>query len=455
MAVSEVRQLTNSEWESLRGLVHETTGIALSNHKKVLLASRLGSRLKELRLSSFREYYKRLTLGDPTGAERQAFINAITTNKTHFYREPNHFEVLSNWLKSNDPAIVEARTRGLRIWCAAASTGEEPYTIADVIRSNVSSGDWDRTTIVASDVDTRVLAKARDATYDVEPLAELPEQVRRRMFVKANAPDQTRLQVQPDLREHVKFTQLNLIEPTWAIQGPFDIVFCRNVLIYFDRSTQLDVVRRLCARLEPHGLLFLGHSEGLAGMELKLETVAHTVYKTTKESQSHRVYENPAPKAAPATSAALQHSISRERSPSKRWLRLLVDNQILLVIASGVPASTKVGLVKDPAVLGSDAGYSALLKHLRALKGEQKRGVTARVISSTTLPELTLDRIRQALNESGITIHSERALADGSEVVVELNSGKVYARRQRTAQTQLNTRTARLSPLMRGQTGET
>lgn len=454
MAVSEIRQLTNSEWESLRGLVHETTGIALSNHKKVLLASRLGSRLKELQLASFREYYKRLTVGDPAGTERQAFINAITTNKTHFYREPNHFEVLSNWLKSNEPAIAEARARGLRIWCAAASTGEEPYTIADVVRTNVSSADWNRTTIVASDVDTRVLAKAQEATYDIEPLAELAEPVRRRMFVKVSSPGQTKLQVQADLREHVKFTQLNLIEPTWAIQGPFDIVFCRNVLIYFDRSTQLDVVRRLCARLEPHGLLFLGHSEGLAGMELKLETVAHTVYKTTKESQSHRIYENPAPRAAFATSTALQQPASKTRDPSRRWARVVLDGQILLVIALGDPPSTKLGLVKDPSVLASDAGYSALLRHLNALKGEPKRRVTARVISSAPLSEPTLDRIRQALNESGIAIHSEKALSTGSEVVIELNSGKVYARRQRTAQAQLNTTTARLSPLMRGQTGE-
>jgi chemotaxis protein methyltransferase CheR len=273
-----VPTLTQAEWLTFKDLVHRATGIALSASKKQLLVSRLMRRLKVLRLASFTEYYNRIA-NDLAGKELQALINSITTNKTEFFREPHHFELLESWLQSSEPGVQNSRQRGLRIWCAAASTGEEPYTIAAVVRSALSQSEWARTTIFATDVDTNALQTAKLGHYKVHSVENVSDYWLDRLFVTPARSRDDEYEVRPELKQHVHFGQLNLAKVGWRIPSPLDAIFCRNVLIYFDKRTQLDVVRRECKLLAPHGLLFLGHSEGLTGLELQLEPVAHTAYR--------------------------------------------------------------------------------------------------------------------------------------------------------------------------------
>jgi chemotaxis protein methyltransferase CheR len=267
-------ELTDSEFNRLRGLVREYTGISLSDAKRELVYSRLARRLRKLKMTSFAEYCA-LVEGRPA-EEMQELINAITTNLTSFFRENYHFEQLAAEVL---PQIERERsgTRRMRLWSAGCSTGEEPYSMAMVMREALAHlAGWD-IKLLATDIDSKVVAAAAAGVYDAERLSSVaPERSRRWLPPIAERPDFCA--ASDELKALITFRQLNLFEP-WPMKGPFDVIFCRNVVIYFDRDTQRVLFDRMADLQEPGGWLFIGHSENLFNVTQRYKLVGRTVYR--------------------------------------------------------------------------------------------------------------------------------------------------------------------------------
>jgi chemotaxis protein methyltransferase CheR len=269
--------LSEREFELFRRLIYTRTGIALGPQKRPLLRARLHGRLRALGIASFGEYYRYLTDGAQPG-EMTTFINAITTNKTDFFREPHHFSFLSErWAPARRAATVSGESRRIRIWSAACSTGEEAYTLAMVLSEARLVPPLFDMRILASDIDTQVLRHASEGIYARERVAPIPVPLLRRYFLRSTA-EPTQLRVRPELRQLVTFRQINLADAHWPIRAHFDVIFCRNALIYFDRPGQRAVLQRLLAVLKPDGLLFLGHAESVFGLEEGLVHLGNTIY---------------------------------------------------------------------------------------------------------------------------------------------------------------------------------
>lgn len=268
-------KLTDAEFNRIRELVREHTGIALSEAKRQLVYGRLARRLRALKLGSFGEYIKLLERGEP--AELEEFTNAVTTNLTSFFRESHHFDYLANEAL---PAIVARDTgmRRLRIWCCAASTGEEPYSISMVLRECAAllTG-WDAK-LLATDLDSAVLAHANAGIYGEERFEKMSAARMRRFFSPAPGPDQGKLRAHDELRSLITFKQLNLMHE-WPMRGPFDAIFCRNVVIYFDKATQRTLFERMAKLQRPGSYLFLGHSESLYRVSERYDLIGKTIYR--------------------------------------------------------------------------------------------------------------------------------------------------------------------------------
>jgi chemotaxis protein methyltransferase CheR len=263
---------TREDFELLRKLVNEHTGISLSDHKQEMLYSRLSRRLRVLKLDSFASYY-RLLQGD-CGDELMQFINAMTTNLTAFFREPHHFEFLKNELLPR-LKIQHAISRKIRIWSAGCASGEEPYSIAMVVREAIPA-DWD-VKILATDLDSAVLEKAKLGIYPEEKIANVPKIYLTPSFKRGTGAQKGKVHVEPELQKMVTFKPLNLIH-TWPMRGHFDIIFCRNVIIYFDKETQTTLFERFANILVPNGHLFVGHSENLFKLTTRFRLLKQTVY---------------------------------------------------------------------------------------------------------------------------------------------------------------------------------
>ena len=276
-----IPHLSEGEFARFRGLVREQTGIHLNSHKRHLLVARLRRRVQDLGLATFTDYYEYI-IRDKTGNELRNFINRITTNKTSFFREPHHFDFLRRRL------IPEARGRGrreLRIWSAGCSSGEEPYSICITLREAVGdSRGWD-IRILASDIDTEVLSRAQAGTYELDLLNDVPPAQRHAHFLRGYGSFEGLAQVRPELREMVEFRRINFNDPDWGVHTRFDAIFCRNVIIYFDRELQQRIVGRLAAHLKPGGYFFCGHSENLHWLGGPLVTVQPTVYRLDPEER--------------------------------------------------------------------------------------------------------------------------------------------------------------------------
>jgi chemotaxis protein methyltransferase CheR len=272
--------MTDREFGVFRQLVHRETGIALGPHKRALLEARLTKRLRSLQLATFSDYHHYLQRFDAGGEERRRFVNAVTTNETAFFREPGHFAHLtSTWLPGRQ-AAAEARgeRRRLRAWSAACSTGEEPYSLAMTLLAGLDVAQWD-VRILASDIDTDVLDRAEAGVYPLDGVARIPEATLRRCFLRGVGAHQGSVRVRPEVRRLITFRRLNLLEPSWPIRTQFDLIFCRNVLMYFDRDTQARLVARLERALTPDGLLLLGHAENLLGLATSMRRVTSTIYR--------------------------------------------------------------------------------------------------------------------------------------------------------------------------------
>ena len=266
---------TEAEFEKLRGLIFQRSGISISTAKKQLIYRRISNRLKALKLSSFSEYISILESGD--SSENETFLNSITTNLTSFFRENHHFDYLANTAM---PEILEAKkaTRRLRIWSAGCSTGEEPYSIAMTLQPFSAQLDsWDAK-VLCTDLDTEVLSKARMGTYEESKTNGLSQLQKERWFKEENIGEEKFLSAKPLLKKNLHFRQLNLMN-RWPMSGAFDVVFCRNVMIYFDRETQVELVSRFAEVIEPNGHLIIGHSETLGRVSDRFELIGKTVYR--------------------------------------------------------------------------------------------------------------------------------------------------------------------------------
>ncbi len=275
-----LRGMSDREFALFRDLVHRETGIALGPHKRVLLEARLTKRLRALQLASFSAYHEYLRRHDASGEEHRRFVNAMTTNETAFFREPAHFEHLTaTWLPARRAAAEAGAPRRLRAWSAACSTGEEPYSIAMTLLDGLAGGEkWD-VRILASDIDTDVLERATAGIYPLEATSKLPHTVVHKHFHRGVGAHEGLVRVRPSVRGLVTFRRLNFLDEPWPIRAQFDLIFCRNVLMYFDRPTQANLVARLERMLTPHGLLVLGHAENLLGLASDMRRVTSTIYR--------------------------------------------------------------------------------------------------------------------------------------------------------------------------------
>ena len=265
---------TGSDFQRIAKLIYEHAGISLAASKQEMVYSRLARRLRARNLTRFADYIGYLeTTKD--AAEWEAFVNSLTTNLTSFYREPHHFTELAKFLEAR-----RSRPEPITIWCSAASTGEEPYSIAmtavDVYKSfNLP------VTIVATDLDTSVLAKAQSGIYTTDRVEKLDSDQLRRFFLKGTGANAGSVRVRQELRNMITFRQLNLLDASWPVRGPFDAIFCRNVMIYFDKPTQRKVLQKLAPLVRHDGLLFAGHSESFLHSADVFRLRGNTVYELT------------------------------------------------------------------------------------------------------------------------------------------------------------------------------
>jgi chemotaxis protein methyltransferase CheR len=277
-----IRPLTDREFKLFQSLIHKEAGIYLSEVKKALLVGRLSRRIRELGLDSFEAYYRHVVEG-PNPTERVELINNICTHETQFFREPRQFEFLEQTLAPQWRAEAEAGTRPkqIRAWSAACSSGEEPVSMAmSLLYHFPASAGWS-VEVLATDISTRVLDKARAATWPIERAGQIPPAYLKRFMLRGTGEQQTKMKAGPEIRSVVRFQQLNLQADSYAVGDGFDLIFCRNVLIYFNAASKEHVVSRLVGRLAENGLLFLGHAESLTGMRDQPRAVIPTVYSRT------------------------------------------------------------------------------------------------------------------------------------------------------------------------------
>lgn len=279
-ARSSSHSLTDEQFAKLSRYIESELGIRMPPAKKIMLESRLQKRIRLLDMSGFQEYLDHVFEEDSKNGELLHMIDSVTTNKTDFFRESDHFDILLNRILPLEyDKLGWGRDRPLLIWSAASSTGEEPYTIAMTVEEFRREKTDLRYRILGTDISTEVLERARRGIYPEERIAPVPQAYRKRYLLRSKKSEERLVRVRPALRRNVSFHRLNLMWDDFGVRDLFEIVFCRNVIIYFDRPTQARLMRKLVNRMQPGGYLFLGHSETLAGLELGLESVAPTIYR--------------------------------------------------------------------------------------------------------------------------------------------------------------------------------
>lgn len=260
------------DFERVRSLIYQRAGISLHAGKQAMVYSRLSRRLRDTPHRSFASYLQWLESASGAAGERewQEFVNCLTTNLTSFFREEHHFAALADELKTR------GASKGLRIWCCAASTGEEPYTLAMTIVEAFGTSCDAR--IIASDIDTKVLETAARAVYPADSRGLSPER-QRRHFLRGTGSNGGFIRAKPELARLIEFRPLNLMDPRWSLGEPFDIVFCRNVMIYFDAQTQRRVLAQIHREMKPKSLLFVGHSENFTDARDLFRLRGKTIYE--------------------------------------------------------------------------------------------------------------------------------------------------------------------------------
>lgn len=268
------------EFHDFSSLIYTECGIKMPPAKKTMLTARLTKRLRSLGLDSFGQYYAYVCSPNGRSEELRSLIDVVSTNKTDFFREPAHFDYL---VQMALPELMGAFKSGfrkkLRLWSAGCSTGEEPYTLAIVLSESAEKYRGLNFSILSTDISTKVLKKAALGIYEQEKVEPVPMSLRKKYFMKSKDKNKRLVRIMPEIRSLLEFRRLNFMQNDFQIREPMHVIFCRNVIIYFDRPTQEAVLYRLCRYLIPGGYMFTGHSETLNGLDLPLVPVANTVYR--------------------------------------------------------------------------------------------------------------------------------------------------------------------------------
>jgi chemotaxis protein methyltransferase CheR len=271
----ERRVLTTREFKLFQELVYRQAGIFLSETKRSLLVGRLSRRLRELGIDSFGEYYRYVT---EDAAESVRMLDCISTNETQFFREGRQFDFIEGHVVPELRASIPAHGRLIRVWSAGCATGEEPYSLAMVLLTHFPPDSGWQVEILASDLSTRALARAREGVWPIDKAREIPQPLLKRFMLRGTGSQDGKMKAGPEIRAVVRFERINLNDASYAVRGTFDLVFCRNVLIYFDTQSKLRVIRSLLPRISDRGYLFLGHAESLLGIDQAVRRVGPTVY---------------------------------------------------------------------------------------------------------------------------------------------------------------------------------
>lgn len=350
--------MEDREFHAFRRLILEQSGIVLSDHKRSLLCSRLIKRLRALALPDFAAYYRYLKVKDPSGAEMRQLVNAVTTNKTEFYRERHHFAFLRDEVLK--PLVASARSaadRRFRVWSAACSSGEEPYTIALTLAESLVPLDAWNVRILASDIDTEVLARAQRGRYPLEASRAIAAESKRRWCRRISEDE---FEIDPRLKRLVAFRQINFIRQPWPIRSTFDVIFCRNAMIYFGRDTQRKIYERFHQLLAPGGYLVAGHSENLRFVGDLFDPIGQTIYQRGGRRETQTSHNRP-----------------RKSRVSKPELTPVPALEVLLLEKSGaaVPARSDAHSARaaDPRPLGRSVRPRAGPKALRSQGGPRSR----------------------------------------------------------------------------------
>ncbi len=261
------------DFQQVRRLLYQRSGISLSESKDQMVYSRLARRLRALGLDSFGAYFNHLQQHDE---EWQEFVNALTTNLTSFFRESHHFASLAEYLQKHP-----RRNGPIRIWCSAASTGEEPYSLA-ITAMEAFASLRPPVQIIASDIDTGVLQTAAQGIYPLNRIDQLSSARKKRFFLRGKGRQEGMVRVRDELRELIEFQQINLLDPRWPIEPGLDVIFCRNVMIYFDKPTQQHLLERMVKLLRSDGLFFAGHSESFVHATHLVRLIGRTVYRPSQ-----------------------------------------------------------------------------------------------------------------------------------------------------------------------------
>jgi len=272
-------EFTKKDFDFLRTISNSRTGIVVSDDKFDMFYARLSRRLRKLGLTSFKQYCGFIE-ADDSGEEVLELVNAITTNLTAFFRENHHFEYLRDTVLPK--LLIENKDeRKIRIWSAGCSTGEEPYSLAITLKENLPANlHWD-TQILATDIDSNVLAKASKGVYAEDRVADMPKNVLRNWFMRGKGENAGSVRVKPDARSLIKFGQLNLMD-NWSVGDVKDVIFCRNVVIYFDRESKANLIDRYADNLKDGGYLFIGHSESLYKITDRFDLIGNTIYQKVR-----------------------------------------------------------------------------------------------------------------------------------------------------------------------------
>jgi chemotaxis protein methyltransferase CheR len=270
--------MSDEDFGKLSSFVYEELGIKMPYAKKIMLQSRLQKRLADLKIGSFKDYIEFVFSKEGQEREMIEMIDLITTNKTDFFRESSHFDYLTTTVLPEFCSGKRTR-KTIKIWSAGCSSGEEPFTIAIVLREffqNYQDIDFE---IFATDISLRILKKAATAIYSEDRTNVISSSLKRKYFLKSKDQINKTVRLVPEIRSRVTFQRLNFMDPYYAVEKEFDIIFCRNVLIYFDRDTQQQVITKLSSKLRSDGIFFLGHSESITNMKVPLRQIKPTIFR--------------------------------------------------------------------------------------------------------------------------------------------------------------------------------
>jgi chemotaxis protein methyltransferase CheR len=275
---TDVLQLSPDGYGRLARYITGELGIKMPDSKMNMIQSRLVRRVRELGLSSV-EHYGQYLFAPGNNEEREHFINAVTTNKTDFFREPEHFQYLTDIALPSLVGAAKYDSSFIRVWSAACSSGEEPYTLAMVLSEFTRKQRQSGFAILATDVSTKVLQMAQNGVYAEDQIAPVPLAMRSKYLLQNHSRSERLIRIAPELRQRVSFHHLNFMAPNYQIKDRFDIIFLRNVLIYFDKDVQEAVVNKVCHYLSPGGYLFVSHSESLSGLKVPVKSVRASIYR--------------------------------------------------------------------------------------------------------------------------------------------------------------------------------